>query len=89
MTKEHKLETLVDLFKLTPDEFARFLPDLIVWYQFGREMQTVGGQVTNLIWRDDGRSGEIHSVKAHITEDGNDTGRVEVWPGSKYTEGDA
>ena len=86
MTKEHKLETLVDLLKLTPEEFARFLPDLIVWYQFGREMQAVGAEMLGFDWRDDGRTGEIHSVKAHITEDGKDTGRVEVWSGTAYTE---
>ena len=86
MTKEHKLDTLVDLLKLTPEEFARFLPDLIVWYQSGRELQALGGEMTGLIWRDDGRPGEIHSTEAHITVDGKDTGRVEVWPGSAYTE---
>jgi hypothetical protein len=88
MNDERRLETLVDLVKLTPDEFARFLPDLIVWYQFGREMQTLGAEVTGMRWRDDGKPGEIHSVEAHIvTEDGKDTGRVEVWPGTAYAEG--
>lgn len=89
MNDERNLETLVDLLALKPDEFARFLPDLIVWYQFGREMQTLGAEVVSMKWRDDGRPSEIHSVIAHITEGGKDTDRVEVWPGSAYTEGDA
>jgi hypothetical protein len=89
MTKEHKLETLVDVLALTPDEFARFLPDLMVWHQFGREAQALGCEILGMKWRDDGRSGEIHSVTAHITEDGKDINRVEVWPGSAYTEGEA
>jgi hypothetical protein len=86
MTQEHKLDTLVDLLKLTPDEFARFLPDLMVWHRFGRDAQVLGMEVIGLKWRDDGRPGEIHSTEAHITVDGKDTGRVEVWPGTAYTE---
>lgn len=88
MTKEHKLETLVDLLTLTPDEFARFLPDLLAWYAFGQEMKALGGELTWMVWRDDGREGEIHSVRAHIM-DGDKELRVETWPGTAYTEGDA
>jgi hypothetical protein len=87
MTAEHKIETVLDMLKLSPEEFARFLPDLVTWYAFGQEMKAIGGQVTTLIWYDDGKPGEIHSVKAHIVDEaGNDTGRVEVMKGSAYTE---
>jgi hypothetical protein len=85
MTAEHKIETILDMLKLSPEEFARFLPDLVTWYAYGQEIKALGGELTGMVWRDDGREGEIHSVKAHIM-DGDKELRVETWPGSAYTE---
>jgi hypothetical protein len=85
MTAEHKIETVTDMLKLTPEEFTRFLPDLVTWYFFAQEMKGAGAKVASLTWRDDGKPGEIHSVEAHIM-DGDKELRVETWPGSAYTE---
>jgi nitroreductase len=85
MTTEHKIETILDVLKLSPEEFARFLPDLVAWHEIGREMQAIGAEMTGMVWRDDGKPGEIHSVTAHIM-DGDKELRVETWPGSAYTE---
>jgi hypothetical protein len=85
MTAEHKIETVLDVLKLTPEEFARFLPDFVAWHELGREMQEMGAEMVAMTWRDDGRPGEIHSVEAHIM-DGDKELRVETWPGSAFTD---
>jgi hypothetical protein len=35
-------------------------------------------------WHDDGKPGEIHSIRAVLTKDGEETGVTEVWAGSAY-----
>jgi hypothetical protein len=86
MTAEHKIETILDMLKLSPEEFARFLPDLVAWYGLGRATQELGGKMLGMTWRDDGRPGEVHSVKAHLTGTDGQVLRVETWPGSAFTE---
>lgn len=80
MTTEHRIHTVLDMLALTPEEFKRFLPDLFAWYVISKE--ALGATATGFIWIDDGKSGEVHSVLATITE----TGEQQVWPGSAYTE---
>jgi hypothetical protein len=84
MSKKHELTHIKDFLKLTPEEFARMLPDLVAWYGFSKEIESVEGSEISgrLLWYDDGKPGEIHSVV--LREKG--TGRTEVLRGSAYTE---
>ncbi len=57
MSNQREIKTIADIAELTPDEFERFIPDLILWHstlgqiqsQLGCELQEVG-----LLWLDDG-----------------------------------
>lgn len=53
---EKIITTLEDIAKLTPDEFERFLPDLLEWYKL---KQHYPSPLTppHLHWVDDGKVG--------------------------------
>lgn len=77
--KRMEFDRLADLMALSPEEFARFLPDFVAWFEFSKAMQELGGQVQNMTWIDDGRPGEVSRVQLTA----KDTGEVTeiVMPG--------
>ncbi|WP_140838140.1 hypothetical protein [Variovorax guangxiensis] len=67
---ERAFDRFADLMVLSREEFERFLPDLVAWFDFGKGMQALGAEVQGLTWLDDGRSGELNSVELTIKETG-------------------
>lgn len=56
--KTRHITTMADIANLTPDEFERFLPDLILWHNMATEAKKRIGDVLNeqtLQWTDDGQ----------------------------------
>lgn len=85
MSNNHKLDSVLDMLKLSPEQFARMLPDLVMWYEWCKSAEQIEGvTVTGFTWVDDGRPGEVHSVAATIVKDGEPTGEKQVFPGSAY-----
>lgn len=82
MSKEHRIYSVLDMLKLTRDEFERMLPDLYAWFLFAKEAEKLGAENTGFRWVDDGKAGEVRSVIATIKE----TGAVKVLKGSAYEE---
>ena len=81
MNKKHCIDTVLDMLALSPEEFARMLPDLVTWYELCKPAQEISGiEVTGFIWVDDGLAGEIHSVDMTIKE----TGEVQVIEGPAF-----
>jgi hypothetical protein len=79
--KEHEIATVLDMLKLTEDEFLRMLPDLITWYGWCKTLPE-GATPTGFAWVDDGRPGEVHSAKVTIVE----TGEVQILKGSAHPD---
>jgi hypothetical protein len=73
--KTKSIKTLNDIAALSPDEFTRFIPDLIVWHEFAKEALSVGFALDGLEWNDDGRQGVITHVDVTV---GYQTHRVEI-----------
>jgi len=82
--KEHRFIAVKDLLSLSSEEFVRFLPDLIVWHGFCRDLAggVEGVEIGPLVWLDDGRAGEFHSFEMTIKE----TGEKFITPGPAYSE---
>lgn len=63
---EVKIDKLSDVLMLDDEQFLRFMPDFMAWYKYVKEMQKVNGGVEfpscHMIWKDDGRTGEISGV---------------------------
>lgn len=83
MSTRHDIKTVTDMLKLSEEEFARMLPDLVAWYSLGVDLQALGAEVRTFIWVDDGKPGEIHHGEITIKE----TGEKYIVPGSAF--GDA
>lgn len=62
--KEYDLSRVEQMAELTPEEFARMLPDLIAWFNFAKRVQRIDPSAVSheFLWRDDGDSGAISSV---------------------------
>jgi hypothetical protein len=62
MKTERRINTVVDMLELSPEEFRRMLPDLALWYSFAKRLHGVPGvENTGFLWMDDGAN-EITSV---------------------------
>jgi hypothetical protein len=86
VSKVHNIASLLDMLKLSPEEFARMVPDLILWHAICHSVKNVPDVEPSgrFEWHDDGKPGEIHSIRAVLTKDGEETGVTEVWAGSAY-----
>jgi hypothetical protein len=82
MIKEHRIKTVQDFLKLSEEEFIRMLPDLIRWHELGIDLVKQGAEMGDLIWVDDGKPGQIHSVELTVKE----TGQSEIIKGPAYSE---
>ncbi len=74
---EFTIKTTDDILALSPEQFGRFLPDLVAWYELSKSAMETGlitGSV--LRWLDDGKPGEIHSVD-FVTQSGELIGTLE------------
>lgn len=61
MSTTYKLETLADILSLSPEEFFRMLPDLVVWYEFSKQFPPIDGLTKNgFLWTDDGVNEVTH-----------------------------
>lgn len=83
MSKEHRIEKLIDLLSLTDQEIERFIPDFLVWLSLAK---AIGNDVPGLthramIWVDDGLPGEVHHID--ITESDGTTTR---YPGPAFKD---
>jgi hypothetical protein len=59
--KQHDIKHITDLLALDEDEFARLLPDLIVWWRAAKAIQDIDGAVNEgFVWVDDGEIGIDH-----------------------------
>lgn len=59
MSTQHKIDKVADMLTLSPEEFARMLPDLCAWYEFSRSIPHIDGyESTGFIWVDDG----VHEI---------------------------
>ena len=69
MTIEHRLTAMTDILKLSDEEFERFMPDLAAWHALGRELQaaTPTMPMRSMVWFDDGKPGELHSIVGYIS----------------------
>ncbi len=59
------IATIQDIANLSPDEFARFLPDLKAWHEAAYNVQGLFENEpvkTSLIWFDDGIEGTLRYV---------------------------
>lgn len=70
--KEHKIETLHDIFMLSEDEFQRFLPDLMQWYAAAHAtvefLECEKSEfVASMRWIDDGEH-EIKEIDLNFTD---------------------
>lgn len=74
--REHAFDRLTDLLALSPQEFDRFLPDLMAWFAFSKIIHDSGGEVERMLWIDDGRPGELDRVE--VTDKA--TGETQVIP---------
>ena len=66
-----KLSTIQDFADLSPEQFARMLPDFLVWHSFHHEETKLYASSVGFTWIDDGHSGQIHSVEIFETGTGN------------------
>jgi len=56
--KEHKIATVEDIFALSEDELARFLPDLVHVHFINKIAQQEGADpIKEFVWIDDGDVG--------------------------------
>ena len=63
---EIRLDTIADFADLSPEQFARMLPDFIVWHKFHSNVKAAGlAYAIGFIWRDDGDAGAITDVSIH------------------------
>lgn len=72
---EKRIQTLADIAALTPDEFERFLPDLIAWHGVSTAISAIGATSLSLNWCDDGRPGIMTYIDLTV---GDKTERVEL-----------
>lgn len=57
MSKQHSLNSLVDMLDLSPEEFQRMLPDLCLWYAFAKPLHGMPGvENVGFVWTDDGQN---------------------------------
>ena len=56
---EHRIVKITDLLDLSPEEFARMLPDLQAWVEFARPLKACGADSVAFIWFDDGKPGVL------------------------------
>ena len=59
------IETIQDIANLSPDEFARFLPDLKTWHEAAHHIQELFPEEPaklNMIWFDDNEAGRLRYV---------------------------
>lgn len=80
--KEYKLSSINDLLHFDDAQFARLLPDLIAWRKVMREAMEIGAEPQGMIWVDDEKPGQIHSVQLQIKE----TGEVLTYKGEAWSE---
>jgi len=57
-----QIHTMQDIANLTPDEFERFLPDLITWHKVAGEFAKIGFANPGMQWQDDDRPGVVTNV---------------------------
>lgn len=72
---EMKIDTIADILALSPEQFGRFVPDLAAYFVFAKEAEKIGGTVSGMIWVDDNKPGQIHSVRV-VDTDGNSIATV-------------
>jgi len=84
MSDRYEIETVSQMLALSPEKFARMIPDLVAHYNFSKSLADIGAMSQRFTWVDDGKMGEIHSVILTIKE----TGETREIPGPAY-EGDA
>ncbi len=70
MSTSHAITAVTDMLKLSREEFARMLPDLMVWHSLCLDLQERGAEVQAFLWIDDGKSGEIYGGDITIKETG-------------------
>lgn len=68
---EFKLNTIQQFAALSPEQFARMLPDFLAWHYLCHEAQKLGATAVGFTWVDDGNSGQIHSVDIFEPDTGN------------------
>ena len=59
------IETIQDIANLSPDEFARFLPDFKIWHEAAYSLQGLFPEELakfNMIWFDDNEAGRLRYV---------------------------
>mgnify|MGYP003404699696 CR=1 FL=1 len=62
MSDRIEIRTLTDIAALSPDEFMRFLPDLVIWHSLAHEALDLGAYEATMIWVDDGKNELLPSV---------------------------
>jgi len=67
---EYELSTIKQFAALTQEQFARMLPDFVVWHAFVNDAKSHGFEVLGFRWVDDAHSGEIHSVDIYDASTG-------------------
>jgi hypothetical protein len=83
MSNRHEIRSIVDLLKLSEEEFGRMLPDLAAWWGLCHQaIKSLGAEPTAFIWVDDGRAGEIHSLDLTV----KGTGETTTIKGPAYSE---
>ena len=80
MSEEHRLSAMTDILKLDAEQFGRFLPDLAAWWYLCRDLKDLGAEPTAMVWVDDGKPGEIHSVDLTV----KGTGELITFPGPAW-----
>ena len=66
---EIKIETIQDIANLTPEQFKRFIPDLIKWHELIYHFSKLGLKSPGMRWIDDGKHGEINSIEIVVEHD--------------------
>ncbi|ABM32917.1 hypothetical protein QRO08_09655 [Paracidovorax citrulli] len=70
MAEQYEIRSINDLLQFDDEQFARLLPDLVVWRIYARCAVQEGAQSIGFTWVDDGAVGECTQVKLQIKETG-------------------
>lgn len=80
--KQYRLQSINDLLQFDQEQLLRLLPDLISWHKVMRDVVSYGAEPVGMMWVDDGKPGQVHSVEIRVKE----TGQVLTVKGEAWSE---
>ena len=67
---QYEIRSINDLLQFDDEQFARMLPDLVLWHRMMRDIMELGAEPEAMAWIDDGKPGQLHSMDLILKRSG-------------------